>query len=275
VVTNPWYEEFPELINENNLVTSITNADFVGVKIGDVNGTARANLLSGDDRTLRGCFDFEVEDINLRSGNVYTIAFRGRDMANVAGYQATLTLQGIELVTLEYSLATAANFGLRFAEAGMITTSWNQDFAAEPATDEDVLFSLVVRATANIDLHDALGINSRYTAAEAYRAGQTTDVGIHFTQPLARGPVFELYQNTPNPFQGETLISFNLPEDATATVTIRDVAGKLIRIIKGDYAAGYNSLKLTRQEMNGATGVLSYTVTAGEYTATRKMIVVE
>jgi hypothetical protein len=35
---NPWFEEFPEVVNVNNLpATGITGADFVAVKIGDVN----------------------------------------------------------------------------------------------------------------------------------------------------------------------------------------------------------------------------------------------
>jgi hypothetical protein len=34
-------------------------------------------------------------------------------------------------------------------------------------------------------------------------------------------------------------------------------------------------VNVTRDMLKGATGVLSYTVTAGEFTATRKMVVVE
>ena len=86
---------------------------------------------------------------------------------------------------------------------------------------------------------------------------------------------FVLYQNTPNPFAGATLIGFNLPEDATATVTINDASGRVLRIIKGDYAAGYNSINVTRQMIKGATGVLSYTVEAGDHRATKQMIMVE
>ncbi|MEL7252030.1 MAG: T9SS type A sorting domain-containing protein, partial [Bacteroidota bacterium] len=89
------------------------------------------------------------------------------------------------------------------------------------------------------------------------------------------GPVFELYQNSPNPFQEMTLISFNLPQASEATVTIRDAAGQLIRVIKGDYAAGYNTIQVTKSMLQGASGVLNYTLETSEHKATRQMIVVQ
>jgi len=85
---------------------------------------------------------------------------------------------------------------------------------------------------------------------------------------------FELYQNQPNPFKGETLIGFNLPEAASATIKINDVTGRLLKIIEGDFVKGYNQVRLNSDEL-GAKGVLSYTVETVEYTATKKMIIVE
>ncbi|MBR9919907.1 MAG: hypothetical protein GYB31_03650 [Bacteroidetes bacterium] len=36
----PWEEAFPEVINLNNLSDDVLNADFIGIKVGDVNGSA-------------------------------------------------------------------------------------------------------------------------------------------------------------------------------------------------------------------------------------------
>ena len=66
-----------------------------------------------------------------------------------------------------------------------------------------------------------------------------------------------------------------LPSDATVTVTINDARGRVLTVIKGDYAAGYNTINVTRQMIQGATGVLSYTVEAGEHRATKQMIVID
>ena len=289
--TDPWEEVFPELINENNLAGDILDADFVGVKIGDVNGSAQANALASDDRTLNGIFNLRAEDIDMKAGNTYTVAITAENLNQIEGYQGTLQLSGVNLVDIEYNVATAENFGMRYAEEGTITMSWNHNSGGSDGltsvSHDDVLFSLVLRATEDQPLREALSISSRYTAAEAYRAGELTDLGIEFTNGWNVAAEFVLYQNMPNPFAVATLIGFNLPEDAQATVTINDASGRLLTIIKGDYAAGYNSINVTKQMIQGAAGVLSYTVTtspaqrtgtagkAGEFTATKQMIVVD
>ncbi|MEM7299135.1 MAG: hypothetical protein AAF391_12825, partial [Bacteroidota bacterium] len=60
-----------------------------------------------------------------------------------------------------------------------------------------------------------------------------------------------------------------------ATVTINDAAGQVIRVIRGEYAAGYHTINVTKSMLQGASGVLSYTVEVGKHKATRQMIVVQ
>jgi hypothetical protein len=269
VPTNPWFEQFPEVYSVNDLASSL-DVNFVAVKIGDVNLSAQPNDLVGDNRNLNGVFNFAVDNASLVAGELYTVEFRGEDMTSIAGFQGTLTLNGAELVDIEYGVATAEHFGLRFADQGIITTSWNGEAAAD-----DVLFSLVVRATQDTELSEVLGVSSRYTVAEAYSATSTKNVGINFSNGVTVEAGFEVFQNTPNPFQAETLIGFNLPVDSEVMLTVSDVSGRVLTVLRGDYAAGYNTINLTKQQLGGVTGVLSYTLTAGEHTATKQMVVVK
>jgi hypothetical protein len=55
-------------------------------------------------------------------------------------------------------------------------------------------------------------------------------------------------------------------------LTLRDVAGRLISVQEIDAAAGLNTVELTNIR---ASGVLTYTLTAGAFTATKKMVVVK
>lgn len=81
---------------------------------------------------------------------------------------------------------------------------------------------------------------------------------------------FALYQNTPNPFAGKTTIGFNLPEASSASLTISDVSGKVIQFIEGKYEKGYNQVKIDDLEV---TGVLYYRLETVDYSAVRKMVV--
>ncbi|MDV7393956.1 hypothetical protein RZS08_21430, partial [Arthrospira platensis SPKY1] len=135
-------------------------------------------------------------------------------------------------------LAKEENFGFALLDQGALTTSWNEA-AARRLGSEEVLFTLVLKANYNTTLSNELSVSSRYTTAEAYNAdGELLNVQLAFGEELSAG--FELYQNIPNPFTGVTRIGFRLPEPATATLTITDASGKVIRVVKGDYASGYN-----------------------------------
>ncbi|MCB9289979.1 MAG: T9SS type A sorting domain-containing protein [Lewinellaceae bacterium] len=273
-IANPWFEEFPEVVNINNLPgTGISGADFVAVKIGDVNGDAQANALAGiEGRTMAGTFALNVADAEVKAGNEYTVEFTAADIASIDGYQATLTFDNsaLELVDIINGVATEENFGLAYVNEGLITTSWNGK-----ATAGEALFSLVFRATADAQLSELLNVSSRITKAEAYKTnGDYMDVAVTFSGKEVASAGFELYQNTPNPFKGETLIGFNLPADDSVTLTISDVTGRVLRLVRLDGVKGYNNVVVNSNDLPAA-GVLYYTVETAEYTATKKMIIIE
>lgn len=275
---DPWETAFPEEARISNLQGD-TIVEFVAVKVGDVTNNATASS------TLRSATPFRLQtpDQVLTAGGVYRIPFSA-DLSEVEGYQFTLGLDQnkVELVDMEYGVAKADNFGL-FAQEGMVTTSWNASLDLLPPApskgEQEGLFTLVVKAKTDVaSLSGVLNVNSRITRAEAYSTdGDYLSVGLAIqpidhliTQPIA----FALNQNTPNPFQGEAVIGFTLPAAGEATLTIRDVTGRTLRIVKGQFVQGYNQVTLKASDLS-ATGVLSYTLKAGAYTATKKMIVLE
>jgi hypothetical protein len=270
--SNPWAEQFPEVININDLpATSIMDADFVAVKIGDVNGDAAANSFAVvDERSYEGAFALQTDEQELKAGNEYRVSFTAAELARIEGYQATLTLSSsVELVDIVSGVATEDNFGLSYLGEGMITTSWNGE-----ASDAE-LFTLVLRANSDVMLSEVLGVSSAVTKAEAYgKDGSFQDVAIEFSNGTVAGAGFELYQNQPNPFKGETVIGFNLPEAAQATVTISDVTGKVLKLYRHDGSKGYNHITVKSSEL-AATSVVSYTVETGDYTATKKMVIIK
>jgi len=272
--SNPWAASFPEIININDLEGSELSGDFVAIKVGDVTLDARANSLMTGARSVAGTFGLDVADVAMKAGGEYTVAFNASNLADIAGYQFTLNLdETVELVDINYGVAVEENFGTRFVSEGAITTSWNGSVQTQDLASLQ-LFELVLRAKADVQLSEVVDVTSRYTVAEAYNAnGQLLDVAINFNAG-ATATAVELMQNTPNPFKGETVIGFNLPEAASATLTITDVTGKVLRVVRGDYARGYNQVNLNSAQLP-STGVLYYTLETGDFTATKKMIILE
>ena len=273
--TNPF--PFHEVIDFN---ATTANANFIGVKIGDVNGSASPNnLLGTDTRTFDGDLVFNVENKTVAAGETFTVDFNAKDFNNTLGYQFTLEFDNnkvtFEDVTTNLTDLSQSNFGLSLLEEGVITTSWNSDNAN--VEDNTTVFSLTFTATEAIEISDILNINSRYTTAEAY-GGTPNDSDLYNVALAFNGQVatdkFELYQNTPNPFKEVTAIGFNLPEAATTTLKIFDVSGKVLRQVEIEGAQGFNEVTINRADLSG-TGVLYYQVETANHTATMKMIIVD
>src|SRR5690625_7377887 len=89
---------------------------------------------------------------------------------------------------------------------GVITTSWSEGESQNLSSDE-VLFTIVLKAKAEVLLQKALSINGRVTPVEAYSTDELKDVSLRLNE---NDPAFALYQNTPIPFRGHTTIDFHL-----------------------------------------------------------------
>ena len=93
-----------------------------------------------------------------------------------------------------------------------------------------------------------------------------------------------LLPNYPNPFNPETWIPYHLAEPADVTFTIYSIDGKVVRHLDlGHQAAGYYQSKARAAYWDGrnsvgervASGLYFYTLTAGDFAATRKMLIMK
>jgi hypothetical protein len=120
------------------------------------------------------------------------------------------------------------------------------------------------------NLSDLLQVNSAKTRAEAYdQAGNLHDVALRYTSDALEARA-SLSQNQPNPFSGETLIGFYLPEGGQAMLTLTDLQGRVLQVIRGEYSHGYHEIMVDGKHL--PKGVIQYTLTCGEFTATRRMV---
>ncbi len=81
-------------------------------------------------------------------------------------------------------------------------------------------------------------------------------------------------QNRPNPFSETTVISFTLPREANATLSVYDISGKLLKQIKRLFPAGSNNVEIRAEELD-ASGVLYYQLESGAFKSTKKMILID
>lgn len=85
---------------------------------------------------------------------------------------------------------------------------------------------------------------------------------------------FQLYQNYPNPFNPNTTISWDSPVSGHQTIKIYDVTGKVIVTLVNEIkTAGKHQVEFKASSL--ASGVYFYKIEAGNFTETKKMVVLK
>jgi hypothetical protein len=243
--------------------------DFIAIKIGDVSGNAKANSLIAQGRS-KGSIAFVADNKKVEQGELVRVAITSKEFMDITAFQFTMNLEGIEYVGVESGAIkmTEENIAIH---GTALTAAW---FNVKAAISDDALFTLVFRAVSETTLSNALSIGSGITDARAYTSdADQLDVALAFNtgSGLVDGSTFELYQNTPNPFENVTTIGFQLGEAGPATLTVFDVTGKTVTVVKGQYTRGLNQITLNKSDL-GSSGVFYYQLESGDFLATMKMM---
>jgi hypothetical protein len=153
----------------------------------------------------------------------------------------------------------------------MLTSSWNKATGVDLNTTEP-LFTLVLQAGQAVRLSESMVIASNPTQAEAYTTGSDImDLSLTFRGSEAQLE-FELLQNEPNPFNQSTQISYIVPSNGEATLTLFDMTGKQVLVQQISSVKGLNKVEIRKDQID-AQGMIYYQVQFQGYTATKKMLI--
>ena len=90
---------------------------------------------------------------------------------------------------------------------------------------------------------------------------------------------FKLHQNFPNPFNPETIIRYNLPENIIVNITVYDLLGRKVKtLVNQVQVAGSQSVVWDANDGYGervGAGIFLYQIQAGDFIQTRKMVLLK
>jgi len=257
---------FNEIIDILALNADMNNENFIASKTGDVNNSVVLSATGNDAEARNGNLSMNLTGVSTAEG--VSVEVTSANFKAIAGYQFTMNTNGMELASVNAGAIDMTDDNVAVLDANTVTMSWN---TATPVTVADeVLFTLNFVGNDVATVAD-MDITSEVTVAEAYDADLSVLNIVLGTEASAE---FALEQNEPNPFSTQTTVEFSLPTAGTATLSVMDVTGKLVKQITGTYAKGANSIVLTKAEL-AASGVLYYQLESGDFSATRKMIIIE
>ena len=156
----------------------------------------------------------------------------------------------------------------------------------------------IVRTSGQLQTKAALDFETKdsytvtVTVYDGFSGGDRITVTINVTDVAGAAPsvetaplmpaTTELLTNFPNPFNPETWIPYQLAKPAEVTLTLYDIRGVVVRRLQLGYqAAGFYQSRSRAIHWDGrnnigekvASGIYFYTLTAGEFTATQKLLI--
>lgn len=271
--TNPF--DYPFKVNLDSLYEDKNNVNFTAVKVGDVNGSVAVNAVSTEIRS--GHTLFTTEEFNYGVGEVVKYEVKAGEDMHIIGTQFGFAFDANQLQFVGVSGGAfemkSHHFNPFNAAAGKLSFSY--DIAkGKVLKSDDVLFTIEFKALANGNTK-AIKLDQTGMKSEVYETDgsvhqlvvQNRDKNTHSAQNI-------LYQNEPNPFKESTSISFELVKSESVRLRILDLTGKLIHTQMGNFEKGFNSIVINNTHI-GKSGIYYYQIEAGEFTTTKKMILIE
>ena len=238
--SNPWKTPFPEE-TIFSAISRDTTASFTAIKIGDLSGDAPINQVPGvpfrreispwplyysvSENPTNGEFlvSFFFNEKNKPEGFQSTIQWNPRFSNNVSFIPGSLSADHVNIV----------------ADRGLLNVS------AEKLMDDGILFSLLFSAN-NLPFND-LYLANNVLSPEAYKAAQIYPLNL-LKRQLDK-EIFKVYPAVPNPFSGETVISFYLPQSSFTEMVISDLSGRILKKFSGEGMKGLNNWTLNLSEL--------------------------
>ncbi len=263
---------YTEVLRIDDMSTDFSDMDFVGVKLGDVNGNVQLeSALLGITRSIAS---IEVSELST-TGSQKVIGLTPNESAEIAGLQLSLGLNdNVQVVSVQSDVIeiTEDNYTVVNNE---LRISWNDIEAV--AISEDAFIKVTLRSTdASASIEEMITLTDTRITSEIYTEEtgeiEVSDVFLSFADVASEGFVVE--QNVPNPFNGQTNIKFYQPESSEVSFSIFDLSGRQVMNNKNTYAKGWHEINVSTADLPGA-GIYIYEMSNGTDLIRKKMITID
>ncbi len=272
---NPYI--FRDKLSFPNMISSINDANFKVIKVGDVNDNYTPQQMPGELQFRNSDYVvMELPDTKLVKGKTIRVPVFIKSNKSVEGLQFTINFdRGI----LQYENMESGqidindyNTGLNYLNEGKLSFSWNTAENFVPDFNKPA-FYIVFDAKNNGNVSSDITISSDITTALSVIDDK--EAGLRVSYRNSDGSTkFTVYQNTPNPFKNETTIRFNLPEHGMVELSVYNITGEQVYKTSKEFDKGLSQFIVKSTDVK-SKGIFYYTLKSNGNTSTKKMILIE
>jgi hypothetical protein len=258
---------------EIELLQEDMNVDFVAIKIGDVNGSAVANIQDRnlDSRNLNHLM-LAFENNQFAKGDFVSVPVFAQGEDQLFGIQMALDASFARNVSLR-SAALEIGSENQFVKDGSLRVSATA-YNGVASSSTEALFYIEFEALNTGSISNVLKLNTD-VKAEAYLNANFDIHQIEFRELNTEISMFNVMQNEPNPWIDATRIPVVLPQGGTVDFRIFDQTGRMVYKTQYQMSNGINYIELSKTVLNINNGIYLYEVEFNGQTMTKKMLTIE
>jgi len=262
--TDPWSSPIPETYDILSLTTHMY-VDFLGVKIGDIDGNAIVNFTSENISTRSDKKVTLVSEVDTDG-----VTIEANDNLNIAGLQFTLLTGENVIQSIVSDVYNENSIGYHMVSPGVYNISIANSIP-HSFDEGDELFSIDFDCI-SCDLSDVMP-TEKGLASELYMNDnlEVVELKIEKRDADVDLPSFSVVQNRPNPWSLFTQVEVVMTEANDVTIKVFDVNGRLVYTNTESLNIGVNTIQMDNDEVSGS-GVYFYEISTNKQSAQYKMI---
>lgn len=222
---NPFQTSFPEQIC--NVTLDSFPYNMVAIKVGDVNGSAIANSLQGDEAIEeREAMALVLQEAFMAAGDVLEVPVNLEEAGAWDGAQWVLRFDpdAIELLGVQSSL-NASDWAWHQPQPGELRFVWAGD-APEILFPDEALVTLTLRAQTTLRLSEAVRLDETALRAELYDAEGRQGLQLVFRSQPTSADQYTVLAPQPNPVQQRLRFPLRLEQTAEVDLRLWNVEGR-------------------------------------------------
>ena len=224
--------------------------------------------------------EFIMEDITGSIGETISIPVRVTNDSNIHSFSGVLNYNN-EVLLLDTIMA-----GNYYSNSILISNKREEGYVYfassgfEPNVGFDEVAIAIFTVLDGFNGYTTVSI-SNLELNENNAIGSLVSMTINSTMNIDKQlpSIYTLHQNYPNPFNPTTKINYEMPEDALVKVVIFDVMGRNVKTLMNEIqSSGYHSILWDATNDMGediSAGMYIYTILAGEYRSSKKMVLIK
>jgi hypothetical protein len=251
------------------MVNSTMIENFMGVKIGDLNATAKANINGLVPRSEASAVFYSV-DRKVEEGDEFAVDIQLADFEKgLLGGQWDISLQDAEVLHIE-GLASGLTSDMWYVDHSNVRFAWTPEEAAKTSK----VVRLELRANKSGMISDLVAISHDFMNSEIYdehKEPYTLTLEWRDASMEMAADQVQLHQNTPNPWEHETVIPFEIGESGMVSLSITNSLGIEMTTIAQEFAAGKQQFEIKNNSW--PQGLYYYTIRFGDTQLTKTMLI--